>query len=140
MLCFSTRQICLFSCSISFSWQKKNYCRPAGWKYCLLFISEAASLPLLSYPENLFTRDLMHTHVFISSLLPFFLFFLRLLFQKLNFGGAAGTVEQPPAHVILLPGEENLARIKGNLYKVLASPVVVVFVYIFLHVDECSAK
>lgn len=52
-----------------------------------------------------------------------FFFFLRLLFQKLNFGGAASTVEQPPAHVILLPGEENLARIKGNLYKVLASPV-----------------
>lgn len=43
-------------------------------------------------------------------------------------------------HVILLPMEETLTHIKGKLCKVLALPLLVEFVYIFLHSDECSAK
>lgn len=40
VLCFNMKKMCLFPCSISFSWEKKSVCcGPAEWKSCLLFMN-----------------------------------------------------------------------------------------------------
>lgn len=88
MLCFYRKQICLFSCLISFSWKKINLLW-ASWMEILL---TEVPLRLTVLPRETFQYiRVPHPCLYFSSLHLFFLLF-RVPFQKLDCGWAAGRV------------------------------------------------
>lgn len=109
MLFFNIKQVCLFSCSISFSWKNKFIAGQLNGNsaYCLRLKLHSPS-PVL--PRELVQyRVLFHTHFFIF---PLSILLFRVLFPNLYCRRAAGSIYQPPAQVVLFPVEENLAYIR----------------------------
>ena len=85
-LCFDRKQICLFSCSISFSWKKINLSW-ASWMEILL--TEAPPPYRLTQGNFAIYPGSTPLSLFFQSPSFFFLLF-RVPFQKLACGSAAG--------------------------------------------------